>query len=55
MLVAYLQMLASERRTLDRRSEALLYPMIHSSDNAAASAVRRAVNITGAWLSDNGR
>jgi hypothetical protein len=39
MLVAYLQMLAREHRPLDRSSEALLYPMIHSSDNAAASAV----------------
>ncbi|HEV2981922.1 MAG TPA: hypothetical protein VGX51_10860 [Solirubrobacteraceae bacterium] len=43
MLVAYLQMLAAERRALDRASEALLYPMIHSSDNAAASAVLAAI------------
>jgi hypothetical protein len=39
MLAAYLQMLAAAGRSLDRASEALLYPMIHSSDNAAASAV----------------
>jgi hypothetical protein len=39
MLVAYLQMLARQHRSLDGASQALLYPMIHSSDNAAASAV----------------
>jgi hypothetical protein len=39
MLVAYLQMLSREHRPLDSESQALLYPMIHSSDNAAASAV----------------
>jgi hypothetical protein len=39
MLVAYLQMLARRHRPLDSASQALLYPMIHSSDNAAASAV----------------
>jgi hypothetical protein len=39
MLVAYLQLLAREHRPLDRASQALLYPMIHASDNAAASAV----------------
>ena len=38
LLVAYLRMLG-QRRSLDRASEALLYPMIHSSDNDAASAV----------------
>lgn len=43
MLVAYLQMLAGDGRTLDRANEALLYPMIHSSDNAAASAVLAAI------------
>jgi len=43
MLVAYLQMLARQHRPLDRASRALLYPMIHSSDNAAASAVLAAV------------
>jgi hypothetical protein len=39
LLVAYLQMLAEQHRALDGASEALLYPMIHSSDNEAASAV----------------
>jgi len=39
LLVAYLRRLAREHRTLDRDSRALLYPMIHSSDNDAASAV----------------
>jgi hypothetical protein len=43
MLVGYLQMLAADGRALDRSSEALLYPMIHSSDNAAASAVLAAI------------
>jgi len=43
MLVAYLQMLARRHRPLDGVSRALLYPMIHSSDNAAASAVLAAV------------
>jgi hypothetical protein len=39
LLVAYLRMLADQRRPLDGASQALLYPMIHSSDNSAASAV----------------
>jgi hypothetical protein len=39
MLVAYLQMLARRHRPLDGSSRALLYPMIHSSDNSAASRV----------------
>jgi hypothetical protein len=39
LLVAYLRKLAREHRGLDRGSEGLLYPMIHSSDNEAASAV----------------
>jgi hypothetical protein len=39
LLVAYLQMLAHRHRSLDRAGNALLYPMIHSSDNEAASAV----------------
>ena len=39
LLVAYLQMLARQHRSLDSASRALLYPMIHSSDNEAASAV----------------
>lgn len=39
LLVAYLRMLAGQHRSLDAPSQALLYPMIHSSDNSAASAV----------------
>ncbi len=39
LLVAYLRMLQTQRRPLDSQSQALLYPMIHSSDNGAASAV----------------
>jgi hypothetical protein len=39
LLVAYLRMLGRAHRSLDRPSQALLYPMIHSSDNGAASAV----------------
>jgi hypothetical protein len=39
MLVAYLRMLAARHRSLEPADAALLYPMIHSSDNAAASAV----------------
>jgi hypothetical protein len=39
LLVAYLRMLAYQHRSLDGVSQALLYPMIHSSDNNAASAV----------------
>jgi Beta-lactamase enzyme family len=39
MLVAFLQMRSAEHRSLDAADEALLYPMIHISDNEAASAV----------------
>ena len=39
LLVAYLRMLADQHRPLEGASQALLYPMIHSSDNNAASAV----------------
>jgi hypothetical protein len=39
LLVAYLRMLDAQHRPLDSASQGLLYPMIHSSDNAAASAV----------------
>ncbi len=39
LLVAYLRKLAAEHRALDSRSRGLLYPMIHSSDNDAASDV----------------
>jgi hypothetical protein len=38
-LTAYLQMLAARHRALGERDRALLYPMIHESDNDAASAV----------------
>jgi hypothetical protein len=43
LLVAYLRRLARQRRGLNGRARALLYPMIHSSDNDAASAVLRIV------------
>jgi len=39
LLVAYLRMLAEQHRPLAQSGRALLYPMIHSSDNEAASAV----------------
>jgi hypothetical protein len=39
LLVAYLRHLAAHHRRLGREDRALLYPMIHSSDNDAASAV----------------
>ncbi len=39
MLTAYLQMLAAHHRGLSSADTALLYPMIHISDNNAASAV----------------
>jgi hypothetical protein len=39
LLVAYLRMLAEHDRPLDGAGRALLYPMIHSSNNEAASAV----------------
>ncbi len=39
MLVAYLQMLEAHHRNLNASDNALLYPMIHISDNQAASAV----------------
>jgi hypothetical protein len=39
MLVAYLQMLSAEHRGLQNGDTSLLYPMIHISDNEAASAV----------------
>jgi hypothetical protein len=43
MLVAYLQMLDARHRSVDAADRALLYPMIHVSDNQAASAVLAAV------------
>jgi Beta-lactamase enzyme family len=39
LLATYLRMLASKKRGLDDTARGLLYPMIHSSDNDAASAV----------------
>lgn len=39
LLVAYLQTLAAEHRELDGSSQRLLYPMIHSSNNDAATGV----------------
>jgi hypothetical protein len=39
LLAAYLRMLASDRSSLAAPGRDLLYPMIHSSDNGAASAV----------------
>jgi hypothetical protein len=39
MLTAYLQMLQARHRTLDGFDTSLLYPMIHISDNEAASEV----------------
>ncbi len=43
MLVGYLQMLAAEHRGVDAAANAILYPMIHISDNNAASAVFAAI------------
>jgi hypothetical protein len=43
MLVAYLQLLARQHRPLDSASRELLYPMIHASDNLAASSVLASV------------
>jgi len=39
MLVSYLQELAAKHQGIDAASNAILYPMIHISDNDAASAV----------------
>ncbi len=39
MLVAYLQMVSAQHRGLNRADTSLLFPMIHISDNNAASAV----------------
>ncbi len=47
LLVAYLQTLARERRGLAGLATGLLYPMIHSSDNEAASAVFAIVGESG--------
>jgi hypothetical protein len=47
LLTAYLQNLAGAHRGLDSSSRALLYPMIHVSDNNAASAVFAIVGQSG--------
>jgi hypothetical protein len=47
LLVAYLQTLAAEHRGLGSESTGLLYPMIHSSDNDAASAIFAIVGESG--------
>ncbi|HEX5307636.1 MAG TPA: hypothetical protein VFW38_01000 [Solirubrobacteraceae bacterium] len=47
LLVAYLQTLAAEHRRLSADSTGLLYPMIHSSDNDAASAIFAIVGESG--------
>jgi hypothetical protein len=46
LLVAYLRMLAEQHRPLERAGRELLYPMIHSSNNEAASAVLAIVGET---------
>jgi beta-lactamase class A len=43
MLVAYLQMLSARHHGVSSADNSLLYPMIHISDNEAASAVYAAV------------
>jgi hypothetical protein len=45
MLVAYLQMRSAQHRDLKAGDRSLLYPMIHRSDNNAASAVLRIVGV----------
>jgi hypothetical protein len=47
LLVAYLQAIANEDHGLDSFATGLLYPMIHSSDNEAASAVFAIVGESG--------
>jgi hypothetical protein len=44
-LTAFLQRLAADRRALSAGDEALLYPMIHESNNEAASAVLARVGL----------
>ena len=43
MLVSYLQRLSAEHRGIDAQSNAILYPMIHISDNDAATDVFDAI------------
>jgi hypothetical protein len=47
LLVAYLQTLAAQHRGLSAQSTGLLYPMIHSSDNNAATAIDAIVGDAG--------
>jgi hypothetical protein len=47
LLVAYLQQLSAGHRGLDPASRAVLFPMIHVSDNDAASAVFAVVGQSG--------
>jgi hypothetical protein len=47
LLVAYLQTLAAQHRGLSSQSTGLIYPMIHSSDNNAASAIDAIVGDAG--------
>lgn len=47
LLVAYLQTLAAQHRGLSPESTGLMYPMIHSSDNNAASAIDAIVGDSG--------
>jgi hypothetical protein len=49
LLVAYLRKLAARHRGLDRGSRSILYPMIHISDNGAATAVYRRVGDGGLY------
>jgi hypothetical protein len=49
MLTAYLQMVAAEHRPLGSGDTGLLYPMIHISDNEAASAVLGRVGQGALW------
>ncbi len=47
LLVAYLKQIAAEHGRLDSANEGLMYPMIHSSDNGAASAIFAIVGESG--------
>jgi hypothetical protein len=49
MLVAYLQMVGAQHRGLNEADRSLLYPMIHVSDNNAASAVLAIVGGGALW------
>ena len=49
LLVAYLRKLAARHRGLDSGSRGILYPMIHVSDNGAATSVYRRVGDGGLY------